>query len=116
MLAGVDWRPDWFWVDPLALALVVFRLLLLRELEREDFADFTRSASAVAWSSSGGIGTHFVFLGVCDTFSFSLSCCSSVVVPLADSRTLPTSGQLFVSTPLVVVLSRDGTVFCCCCC
>ena len=58
MLAGVDWRPDWFWVDPLTLALAVgFRLLLFRELEREDF-DFTRSASAAAWSSSGGIGTH----------------------------------------------------------
>lgn len=55
MLAGVDWRPDWFWVDPLVLG---FRLLLLRELEREDFDDFTRSASAAAWSSSGGIGTH----------------------------------------------------------
>jgi hypothetical protein len=61
VLAGVDWRPDWFWVDPLALGLawaaVAFRLLLFRELEREDF-DFTRSASAAAWSSSGGIGTH----------------------------------------------------------
>ena len=63
MLAGVDWHPDWFWFDPLtlvvALTAVGFRLLLFCELEREDF-NFTWSASAAAWSSSGGIGTHLV--------------------------------------------------------
>ena len=57
---------------------------------------------------------NVLFLGVCDTFSFSLS--YSSVVPLAVSKTLLTSGQLFVSTmgaPLVL-LSRNGKVFCCC--
>ena len=40
MLAGVDWRPDWFWFDSLTLELALtavgFRLLFFRELERED--------------------------------------------------------------------------------
>ena len=61
MLAGVDWRPDWFWFDSLTLELALtavgFHLFLFCGLERVDF-DFTRSASAAAWSSSGGIGTH----------------------------------------------------------
>ena len=45
---------------------------------------------------------NVLFLGVCDMFSFSLSCSS--VISLAVSETLPTSGQLLVSTmgaPLV---------------
>jgi hypothetical protein len=56
---------------------------------------------------------NVLFLGVCDTFSFSLSCSSDV--PLAVSKPLPTSGQLFVLGGPSVVLSRDGNLLLMCC-